>query len=80
MFGAITHQSYPASSSHPENILSSGVLGTQSLTFMKELGRKLRYQTREEKVATYLIQRLSMAVQRGNAASILGGLDSRHFT
>ena len=59
---------------------SSGVFGPQSLTFLKELGRKLRYQTGEEKAATYLIQCLPMTVQRGNAISILGGLDSRHCT
>ena len=28
--------------------------------------------TREEKSTTYLIQRLAVAVQRGNAASVLG--------
>ena len=39
-----------------------------------------KYQTGEEKVGTYLIQRLSIAVQQGNAISILGGLDSRHCT
>ena len=44
---------------------SSGVFGPQSLTFAKELGRKLRYQTGEEKAGIYLIQRLSIAVQRG---------------
>ena len=34
---------------------SSGVLGPQSLTFVKEIGRRLRYQTGEEKAGTYLI-------------------------
>ena len=42
---------------------SSGVFGPQSLSFAKELGRRLRYQTGEEKAGTYLIQRLSIAVQ-----------------
>ena len=46
----------------PIAVESSGVFGPQSLTFVKELGRKLRYQTGEEKAGTYLIQRLSMAV------------------
>ena len=35
-------------------------------------GRQLRHQTGEEKAAAYLIQRLSIAVQQGNAVSILG--------
>ena len=51
---------------------SSGVFGPQSLTFVKELRRKLRYQTEEEKATTYLTQRLYMAVQWGKAISILG--------
>ena len=49
----------------------SGVFGPQSLTFVKELGRRLRYQTGEEKAGTNLIQRLSFAVQQGNAISIM---------
>ena len=57
---------------------SSGVLGPQSLIFVKELGRKLRYETGKEKVATYLIQHVSIAVQQGNAISTLGGLGSQH--
>ena len=59
---------------------SSGVFGPQSLTFVKELGRRLRYQTGEKKAGIYLIQWLSIAVQLGNAISILGGLDSWHCT
>ena len=64
----------------PIAVESSGVFGPQSLTFVKELGRRLRYQTGEEKAGTYLIQRLSIAVQQGNAISILGSLDRQHYT
>ena len=40
----------------------------------------MRQQTGEEKAYTYLVQRLSMAVQWGNGTCILGGLGShRHF-
>ena len=56
------------------------IFGPQLLAFVKKLGRKLSYQTGEEKAATYLIQRLSMAVQLGNAISFLGGLSSQHCT
>ena len=52
---------------------SSGVFEPHSLTFVKELGRELKYQTGEEKAGTYLIQRLSITVQWGNAISIMGG-------
>ena len=41
---------------------------------MKDLGRKVKFQTGEEKAATYLIQCLSMAVKWGNKISILVGL------
>ena len=46
---------------------SSSVFGLRLLAFVKELERRLRYWTGEDKVATYLIQCLSIAVQRGNA-------------
>ena len=51
----------------PAAMESFGVFGLCLLAFVKELGRKLRYQTREEKEATYLIQCLSIAVQRDSA-------------
>ena len=44
----------------------------QSLDFLKELGRRIRQQTGEAKSFPYLLQRLSVAVQRGNLASVLG--------
>ena len=50
---------------------SSRVFGPQSLLFVKELGRKLRHQTGQEKAAAYLIQCLSIVLQQGNAMSIL---------
>ena len=58
----------------PIAVGSSGVFGPRSLVFMKELGRRLRYQTGKEKATTYVIQRLSIDIQRGNAISILEGL------
>ena len=58
----------------PVAVESSGVFGPKSLSFVRELGRRLRDQSGEEKSSTYLIQRLSMAVQRGNALAILGGI------
>ena len=47
----------------PIVVESSGVFGLQSLTFVKELGRRLRYHIAEEKVGAYFIQRLSIAPQ-----------------
>ena len=39
-----------------------------------ELGFKGSHETGEEKFGLFLYQRLSMAVQRGNAASVLGSI------
>ena len=58
------------------SVETSGVLGPQTLSFVKELGKRLKNQTGEVKSACYLMQRLSMAVQRGNGISVLGGLGS----
>ena len=56
----------------PVAIESSGVFGPQTLEFLKELGNRLSRVTGEEKSYTYLLQRLTVAVQRGNSASVLG--------
>ena len=58
----------------PVAIETSGVIGPKSLEFLKELGRRVRRQTGDERAASFLLQRISVAVQRGNAVSILGGL------
>ena len=51
-----------------------GAIGPKSLVFLKELGWRARRQSGDERAASFLLQRLSVAVQRGNAVSILGGL------
>ena len=38
----------------------------------KEIGKKIQENTGEKRATEYLIQSLSMTLQRGNAASILG--------
>ena len=56
-----------------------GAFGPRFLTLMKDLGRKVRKETGEEKSSSYLFQRLSMAVQRRNAAATIGTyLDNPH--
>ena len=42
------------------------------MAFLKDLGHRLARVTGEEKSTTYLLQRLSVAVQWGNTASVLG--------
>ena len=46
----------------------------ESLAFVKELGSRIHQETREEMETSYLMQRLSMAIQRGNMAAVLGSL------
>ena len=65
------------SSSHhftPIAIELSGIFGTEAISFIKELGLRLKKMTGEPSSRHYLIQRLSVAMQRGNAAAILGSM------
>ena len=62
----------PAYSFIPIVIESSGACGPLTLEFLRDLGNRLRQATGEESSFMYLLQRLSVAVQRGNAAAILG--------
>ena len=43
-----------------------------STKFLRELDYRLRQATGEVKASMYLLQRLSVAIQRGNSASVLG--------
>ena len=57
-------------------IETSGVLGSETGAFVKELGRRLRQVTGNELSYQHLLQRLSIAVQRSNAASVMGSVSS----
>ena len=56
----------------PVAIETSGAIGPRTRVFLKELGHRLRQVTGEVKCYTYLLQHLSVAIQRGNTASVLG--------
>ena len=56
----------------PFAVETSGVLGEAAEEFVRELGRRLFKITGEPRSREYLLQRISIAVQRGNAAAILG--------
>ena len=49
-----------------------GPWGPAGLSFVNELGRRITSVTGDVREASFLKQRLSLAVQRGNAASVLG--------
>ena len=53
----------PAHTFTPVAIETSGVFGPESLSFLKDFGGRLAQVTREEKLTTYLTQRLAVAVQ-----------------
>ena len=46
----------------------------QSQTYIKELGSRICQETGEEMATSYLMQHLSMAIQRGDVAAVLGSL------
>ena len=56
----------------PVAIETSGVFGPKTMEFLKGLGHRLRQVSGEANTFAYLSQRLSVAIQHGNAASVLG--------
>ena len=57
---------------YPVAIETSGVWGQHGLSLIKSIGQKIASITGEPRSTSYLIQRISISIQRGNAASILG--------
>ena len=51
---------------------TSGVFGPEAMTFVKELGRRVRAETGEPRSFQFLLQGMAVAIQRGNAAAVLG--------
>lgn len=45
---------------------------TEALSFFNGLSKMIGFKTNEPRSRTFLMQRLSMAVQRGNAAAVMG--------
>jgi hypothetical protein len=60
----------------PVAVETLGVLGEAAADFVHELGRRITAVTGEKRATEFLLQRLSVAIQRGNAASVLGTVDS----
>ena len=55
----------------PVAIETTGVLGPSTTAFVRELGLRVSAVTGEKRETEWLIQRLALAVVRGNAASVL---------
>ena len=60
--------------SHTLAVETLGAFGPNTATFLKDLGRRIRQTSGEEKSFPYLVQRLAVAIQRGNTASVMGTL------
>jgi len=56
----------------PVAIETLGSYCSDGLHFIQELGRRICRVTGDKRETTYLFQRLSVAIQRGNAASVIG--------
>ena len=56
----------------PVAIESLGTFSVRTLKFIRDLGRRIALQSGDPIATTYLIQCLAVAIQRGNAASIIG--------
>ena len=60
----------------PIAIETIGALGDEALSFLQDLGHRIAAVTAEPRSFQFLLQRLSVAVQRGNAACIVGTVPS----
>ena len=55
----------------PVSVETTGVLGASTAPFIRGLGRRITAQTGDRRETRWLFERLSLAVVRGNAASVL---------
>ena len=55
----------------PIAVETSGVLGPSTIAFLQRLGKKITAQSENRRETSWLFERLSIAVVRGNAASVL---------
>jgi hypothetical protein len=58
----------------PVAIETLGAWGEDARRLLLEIGRRVAKQTQEPRARAFLTQRISLAIQRGNAASVLGSI------
>ena len=58
----------------PVAIETSGATGPETGNFLRELGKCIKKASRETRSLGYLLQRISVAIQIGNATLVLGTL------
>ena len=64
----------------PIAIETLGAFGEAAMDFISDLGRKLKTVSQDTRAQMFLLQRLSVAMQRGNAACVLGTLADNDIT
>ena len=62
----------------PVAIETSGVFGSSASNIVNEIGRRISEKTGEKRELLWLKQRLNIAIQRGNAVSIISS--AKHMT
>src|SRR5450631_1844906 len=60
----------------PIGVETMGSLGPEASSFINAIGKRLIANTGEKRASEYLKQRISIAIQRGNIASILATVPS----
>ena len=61
----------------PFAVETFGSFGEEALSLVKELGRRIRSFTGEPRSRLFIVQRISIAIQRGNSISILSTLPAK---
>ena len=56
----------------PIGLETFGSWGTEAFALIKDIGQKLTSETGEQRATSFLVQKISIELQRGNAGSILG--------
>ena len=57
----------------PVSVETLGVFGPEALSLLEDIGRQIiRAETGEPRSLQFLLQGVSVAIQQGNAASVLG--------
>ena len=63
----------------PICVESLGPWGPNGLKLIQEIGKRIQVTTGEPRSTSFLIQSISMAVQRGNAASVMGTVENQRL-
>ena len=58
----------------PIAVETTGVFGPETMSFISALGRRICQTSGEKKSFSFLLQRLAVAIQRGNSACVVGTL------